>query len=72
MTVNNAKPARPLPLVRKSLHALGGAESAVVSLATLVSTVPRSTTMTGGGCGATPGAMRDPSGDVSSLTARQP
>ena len=72
MRVNNTNPARPLPLVRKSRHALGGAESAVVSLSTLASTVPWSTTMTGDGCGATPGAMYDRSGRVSSLTARQP
>ena len=72
MRVNNTNPARPLPLVRKSRHALGGEESAVASLSTVASIVPWPTTMAGGGCVATPGAMRGWSGELSSLTARQP
>ena len=38
MRANSASPARPLPLVRKSRHALGGEESAVPSLSIVAST----------------------------------
>src|SRR5215217_503808 len=47
---NNASPARPLLLVRKSCHAPGGEESAAPSISAEAGTAARSIRMAGGGC----------------------